>query len=362
MNRIILRSAGFPALGALTVGLLLAGCNSGQQTAGANAGGNDAGANAAPAGGSGTILVDGSSTVFPVTEAVAEEFMKANPNVRVTVGVSGTGGGFEKFCGGETDISNASRPIKPTEVEACTKNNIQYVELPVAFDGLAIVVNPKNTWAADITVDELKKLWEPEAQGKITRWNQVRASWPDQPIKLYGPGVDSGTYDYFTDAIVGEEGKSRGDFTSSEDDNVLVQGVSRDANALGFFGVAYYEQNKDQLKLVPVNDGDDANGAGGVLPTYENIVKGTYQPLSRPIFIYASATVAEKKPEVAQFVEYYLTEGPRLAKEVGYVALPDTAYPLALARFKNRTVGSVFGGEGSQVGVKIEDLLKKSGQ
>lgn len=194
---------------------------------------------------SGTILIDGSSTVFPITEAMAEEFQKRHPGVKVTVGISGTGGGFKKFCRGETDISDASRPIKPSEVELCRQNGIDYIELPVAFDGLAVVVNPKNTWAACMTVRELKKIWEPEAQGRVTRWSQVRPGWPDEELHLYGPGTDSGTYDYFTEAIVGKEHSSRGDYMASEDDNVLVQGVASDRLALGFFGVAYYEQNRD---------------------------------------------------------------------------------------------------------------------
>lgn len=305
------------------------------------------------------IKVDGSSTVYPITEAVAEEFQKAEKGkTNVTVGISGTGGGFKKFCIGETDISDASRPIKPTEVELCKKNGIGYIELPVAYDGLAVMINPKNTWVDKMTVKELKKLWEPEAQGKITKWNQIRSNWPDKEIHLFGAGVDSGTYDYFTEAVVGKEHSSRGDFTSSEDDNVLVQGIATDQLALGFFGVAYYEHNKDKLKLVAIDDENDKNGKGPILPTYDNIVKGTYQPLSRPIFIYVSKKSAEK-PEVKRFVEFYMKNGGVLSKEVGYVALPDKAYELAQKRFTKRITGSVFGGKGSQVGVKIEDLLKK---
>lgn len=303
------------------------------------------------------IKIDGSSTVFPITEAVAEEFQKKQRNVKVTVGISGTGGGFKKFCNGETDISDASRPIKPSEVELCRKNRIEYVELPVAYDGLAVMVNTRNTWAASMTVRELKKLWEPAAQGKITRWSQIRPGWPDREIRLFGAGVDSGTYDYFTEAIVGKEHSSRGDFTSSEDDNVLVQGIATDPLALGFFGVAYYEHNKNKLKLVAIDDENPANGDGPVLPTYDNVVKGTYQPLSRPIFIYVSRKAADR-PEVGEFVRFYLTVGRRLVREVGYIALSDKVYELALTRFEKRTVGSVFGGKGSQVGVTLEDLLK----
>ncbi len=305
------------------------------------------------------IKIDGSSTVYPITEAVAEEFQKIDKGkTKVTVGISGTGGGFKKFCGGEIDISDASRPIKPSEVELCKKNGIEYIELPVAYDGLAVMVNLKNNWVDYITVKELKKMWEPAAQGKITKWNQIRQNWPDKEIHLFGPGVDSGTFDYFTEAINGKGGASRGDFTASEDDNVLVQGIATDTLALGFFGVAYYEHNKDRLKLVPVDDENDANGKGAVLPEYDNVVKGTYQPLARPIFIYVSKKSADK-PEIKRFVEFYMKEGAKLSKEVGYIALPDKAYPIALKRFEKRMAGSVFGGHGAQVGVKIEELLQK---
>src|SRR3989338_2711074 len=256
------------------------------------------------------IKVDGSSTVFPITEAVAEEFQKQYPGIKVMVGISGTGGGFKRFGRGETDISDASRPIKPKEVELCKENGIQYIELPVAYDGLAVMVNPKNNWVDYITVKELKRIWEPAAQGKVTKWSQVRPGWPDKEIHLFGPGVDSGTFDYFTEAIVGKGGSSRGDYTASEDDNVLVQGIATDVLALGFFGVAYYEHNKDRLKLVPVDDENDTNGKGPVLPEYDNVVKGTYQPLARPIFIYVSRKSADK-PEIKRFVEFYMKEGDK---------------------------------------------------
>jgi len=305
------------------------------------------------------ISIDGSSTVYPITEAVAEEFQKTEKGLKVTVGISGTGGGFKKFCSGETDISDASRPIKKTEAELCKKNGIEYIELPLAYDGLAVLVNPKNTWVKSITVKELKKIWEPEAKGKITKWNQIRPEWPNKEIHLYGPGVDSGTFDYFTEAIVGKAQASRGDYTASEDDNVLVQGIATDQLALGFFGLAYYENNRDRLKLVAIDDEDDKNGKGPQLPTYENILKGVYQPLSRPLFIYVSKKAAEK-PEVKKFVEFYLKKGAALSKETGYIALPEKAYELALKRFQKRMTGSVF--SGVQVGVKIEDLLKKEGQ
>ena len=308
------------------------------------------------------VKIDGSSTVYPITEAVAEEFQKVEKGkTKVTVGISGTGGGFKKFCNGEIDISDASRPIKPTEVELCKKNSIEYVELPVAYDGLAVMVNPKNNWVDYLTVKELKKMWEPEAQGKIKKWNQIRPNWPDKEIHLFGAGVDSGTFDYFTEAINGKGGASRGDFTASEDDNVLVQGIATDTLALGFFGVAYYEHNKDRLKLVPIDDENDANGKGPVLPEYDNVVKGTYQPLARPIFIYVNKKSAEKS-EVQRFISFYMKKGAELSKEVGYIALPEKAYDLGLGRFEKRIAGSVFGGHGATVGVKIEDLLQKEGK
>jgi phosphate transport system substrate-binding protein len=303
------------------------------------------------------IQIDGSSTVYPITEAVAEEFQKTNSTVRVTVGISGTGGGFQKFCRGETDISDASRPIRPTEIETCSKAGIEYIELPVAYDGLAIVVNPKNTWADQVAVSELKTLWAPEAQGKILRWNQVRRSWPDREIRLFGAGVDSGTYDYFTEATVGKEGASRGDFTSSEDDNVLVQNISTDELALGFLPLAYVEQNRSKLKLVPVDDGKPDNGTGPILPSAETVRDGTYQPLSRPLFLYVARKAADR-PEVQRFVQAYLDSAP-LMREVGYVELTPQIYDLARKHFANRKVGTAFGAGGSQVGMTLEQLLTR---
>ena len=301
------------------------------------------------------ISVDGSSTVFPITEAMAEEFQKANKGIKVTVGIGGTGGGFKKFCRGEIDISDASRPIRDVEREECKKNNVEYIELPIALEALTVMVNPKNDWAKEMTVAELKKIWEPEAQGKITNWKQVRASFPDRPLKLYGAGVDSGTYDYFTAAIVGKEHSSRGDFTASEDDNVLVQGVAGDLNALGFFGLAYYLENKDKLKAVAIKPKDDSKA---VEPSVETARDGTYQPLSRPIFIYVSKKAAETKPEVVQFVDFYLNKNhaSKLVKEVGYVPLPENAYDVFAKRFKERQLGTAF--HGSKIGVSVEELLK----
>jgi phosphate transport system substrate-binding protein len=304
------------------------------------------------------VTLDGSSTVFPISEAVAEEFQKATPGTRVTVGISGTGGGFQKFCRAETDISDASRPISASEIAACDASGVEYVELPIAYDGIAIVTHPKAAWITDITVAELKKLWAPEAQGKISRWNQVRAAWPDREIHLFGAGVDSGTYDYFTEAITGKAKASRGDFTSSEDDNVLVQGVGSDELALGFLPFAYYEENRDRLKLVPVDDGKADNGPGAMLPSPETIKVGTYQPLSRPVFIYVSTKAAER-PEVQRFVEFYLKEADTLVREVNYVGLGEAAYALVADRFGKRVTGSLFAGADDTVGVTIEQLLAR---
>ncbi|MFN3337183.1 MAG: PstS family phosphate ABC transporter substrate-binding protein, partial [Thermomicrobium sp.] len=285
---------------------------------------------------SGTITIDGSSTVFPISEAVAEEFQKKYPDVKVTVGISGTGGGFKKFCNKETDISNASRPIKDSEVEACQKSGREYIELPVAFDGLAVVVNPQNDWVDYLTVEELNLIWKPESQGVITRWNQVRPNWPDAPLNLYGAGTDSGTFDYFTEAINGKSGASRGDYTASEDDNVLVQGVAGDKNALGYFGLAYAEENKGRVKLVPI-----VNPKTGqpIEPNLETVNTGQYQPLSRPLFIYVAREQADR-PEMEAFIEFYLDNAAELSKEVGYIPLPDEAYELAKKRFRERKTGS----------------------
>ncbi|HEY6362632.1 MAG TPA: PstS family phosphate ABC transporter substrate-binding protein [Vicinamibacterales bacterium] len=306
--------------------------------------------------GSAVIRIDGSSTVYPIAEAVAEEFQRSHQG-QVTVGVSGTGGGFQKFCNAETDISDASRPIRPAEIGACSKAGVEYIELPVAYDGLAIIVNPKNTWASTITVDELKRLWSPEAQSKITRWSQVRSSWPDREIRLFGAGVDSGTYDYFTEAVVGEEGASRGDFTSSEDDNVLVQGIANDELALGFLPLAYVEQNTSRLKIVPVDDGKNGNGDGPIVPSEQTVRDGTYQPLSRPLFIYVARQSADR-PEVAQLVESFFTSS-HLVREVGYVQLTPQIYELAKRHFAERKVGTAFGEGGSQVGMTLEALLAR---
>ena len=300
------------------------------------------------------IRIDGSSTVYPITEAVAEEF-QSSTRQKVTVGISGTGGGFKKFCRGEIDISGASRPILKKEMDICKAAGIQYIELPVAYDALTVVVNPKNSFIKSMSVEELNKMWRPEAQGKIKTWNQVNATWPNTEIKLFGAGADSGTFDYFTEAIVGKSKSSRGDFTASEDDNVLVQGVAGDPGAIGYFGYAYYEENKDKLKAVPIVA---KAGSPAVAPSPETVMNGTYQPLSRPIFIYVNATSAAFKPEVRKFVDYYLANAPKLVAEVKYVPLPADEYEAVTSHWKSLKTGTGFGGV-PEVGVKIEELLKR---
>tara|TARA_B110000003_G_scaffold160150_1_gene160247 strand:- start:3295 stop:4236 length:942 start_codon:yes stop_codon:yes gene_type:complete len=269
---------------------------------------------------SGDIKIDGSSTVYPITEAVAEEFRNVHPDVRVTVGVSGTGGGFKKFYRGETDISNASRPIKEKEAKLCDENNIDYLGLSVAYDGLAVIINPENDWVDYFTVEELNKIWHPDAQDNIKYWSQVREGWPNEELHLFGPGTASGTYDYFAEAICGKKVGTRGDYTASEDDHVLVQGISTDKFGLGFFGLAYYEENKDKLKLVGVD-----NGSGIVQPTLETVSNGTYAPLSRPIFIYVKNSIKDRK-EVQEFTKFYLENAANLVQDVGYIPLPSSEY------------------------------------
>jgi len=299
---------------------------------------------------SGNVAIDGSSTVYPITEAIAEEFMKVNAKIQVTVGISGTGGGFKKFTVGETDISDASRPIKEEEARIAAENNIEYIELPIAYDGISVIVNPANDWCDSITVDELKKIWEPAAEGKIIKWNQIRADWPDEEIHLYGPGTDSGTFDYFTEKIVGEEGASRADFTPSEDDNVLVQGIAGDEYALGYFGFAYYVENIDVLKAVSIDAGE-----GPVAPSDDTIINGSYTPLSRPVFIYVNEKSADK-PEVNMFVEFYLENVSVLAPQVGSTALPEDIYELIKTRYEEKITGSAF--EGGKKGT-LEELYKE---
>lgn len=261
------------------------------------------------------IRIDGSSTVYPVSEAVAEEFSRVNSKARVTVGKSGTGGGMKKFAAGETDISDASRPIKESEAEQCEQNGIEFIQLSVAFDGLAVIVNPENDWCDSLTIEQLKELWRPESP--VKKWSDLDPSWPDEPVRLYGPGTDSGTFDYFTEEVVGEPGASRSDYTASEDDNVLVTGVKSDKYALGYFGFAYYAENEGSLKLLGVD-----SGSGPVQPSMETVRANTYAPLSRPLFIYVSKP-ALKRPVVAQFVDFYLENAAELSKEVGYVPVSD---------------------------------------
>lgn len=297
------------------------------------------------------VKVDGSSTVFPITEAVAEDFQTAKKGaIRVTVGISGTGGGFKKFCRNEIDVVNASRPITTAEMESCKKQGVQFIEMPIAYDALTVVINPKNTWSNTITTEELKKIWEPAAQGKITQWNQINPAWPDKKIKLYGAGADSGTFEYFTEAIVGKAKSSRGDFTASEDDNVLVQGVASDTYALGFFGFAYYTENSKRVTAVAVD-----SGSGGVLPSAATVENNTYKPLSRPIFIYVNAKSADK-PEVDEFVKFYMGNAEKLVNEVKYFPLSKEVYNLNLEHMQKRKVGTVF--KGSSVNIKLEDILK----
>ena len=304
----------------------------------------------------GTITIDGSSTVFPITEAVAAEFRAAAPGVAIQLGVSGTGGGFKKFCAGEIEIAEASRPIKLSEEDACAASAISYIEIPVAFDGISVVVHRDNTWADCMTSAELRRLWEPAATGVITSWQQLRPEWPDLPIQLYGAGADSGTFDYFTSAIVGSEGASRSDYTGSEDDYLLAQDIAGNPGALGFFGYAYYREYQDRLRLVAVDAGDGAC----VTPSEDTIASGAYQPLSRPIFVYVRPDALDR-PEVAAFLEFYLADLARLVRQVRYVPLPPRAYELAAGRLSQRKLGSIFGG-GSQIGVSIERLLELEGK
>jgi phosphate transport system substrate-binding protein len=300
------------------------------------------------------IAIDGSSTVFPVAEAIAEEFEKANKGVQVTVGISGTGGGFKKFCRGETDISNGSRPILTEEMAACKKSGVEFFELPIAFDALTVAVSPKNNFIDCITVTDLKKMWGPAAQRKVTRWKDVNEKWPDQPLNLYGAGADSGTFDYFTEATVGKAKSSRGDYTASEDDNVLVQGIENDINALGYIPYAYYEPHAKKMKALGVDWG---KGEGCVKPSLEAVLDGKYSPLSRPLFLYVSKTSAQR-PEVQALVEFALTKGPVLIKEVRYLPLPEAAYKMGLERFKSGQLGTGFAGV-PEVGLPVTEILKK---
>lgn len=314
------------------------------------------------------IKIDGSSTVYPVTEAVTEEFQKNKKNaIKVNVSISGTSGGFKKLCRGEIDIANASRPILNEEIKECNKHGIKFIELPVAYDALTVVINPQNNWVSSMTVAELKKMWEPAAQGKVTHWNQINPAWPNATLKLFGPDSDSGTFDFFTEVIVGKAKSSRLDFTSSDDDKLLVQGVSGDKNAIGYFGYAYYADNTKKLKVVPIKSG---KGKPHILPSLESVKNSTCRPLSRPIFIYISAKAAQK-PEVKEFIEFYLKQATDLVEEVKYIPLPDAAYKLALDNFTKGKTGTGFGGKShvdidfsgiAEVGVSDEVLMKREGR
>jgi len=300
---------------------------------------------------SGQIAVEGSSTVLPITQAAAEAFSQENPDVRISVGGAGTGDGFEAFCAGETQISDASRPIDPEEeVPACEENGVEYIEIPVAYDGISVVVNPQNDFATDITMEQLKALWEPQAEGEITQWSQVRSEWPDQEITLYGPGTESGTFDFFTEEVVGEEGASRSDYQASEDDNVLVQGVSGDPNALGYFGFSYYETNQDTLKALAVD---------GVEPDTQTIRTGEY-PLSRPLFIYVSTQALEENPAVEEFVDFYLENLNQFVEQARYVTLPESLAQEARKQFEDRTTGTVYDENGELPGGDLETALQRS--
>jgi phosphate transport system substrate-binding protein len=300
------------------------------------------------------VTIDGSSTVFPVSEAFAEEF-QIETGTRVTVGISGTGGGFKRFCRGETDISGASRPISASEMEACEAAGIEFIELPIALDALSVIVNPQNDWVECMAIDELKTMWEPEAQGEIDNWSQVRDEFPDQELSLYGPGVDSGTYDYFTAAIVGEEHSSRGDFTATEDDNIIIQGVSTDVGALGFLGLAYVTENMDRVKAVGIEQEDGSC----VMPSVETARDGSYQPLARPLFMYVNKAHLEENEDVRQYVEFVFDPAfaIELVSEVGYVPLPEEAFEMGQAKVEAGKTGTFFG-DGSEIGVRIDDLLQ----
>jgi len=322
----------------LALSLVLAACGGG--ASGQSGGG----------GVSGQLAVEGSSTVLPITQAAAEAFSQENSDVKISVGGAGTGDGFEAFCAGETQISDASRPIEPEEQQACADKGIEYIEIPIAYDGISVVVNKQNDFATDITLDELKTLWEPAAEDKVTRWSQVRSEWPDQEITLYGPGTESGTFDFFTEEVVGEEGASRSDYQASEDDNVLVQGVSGDPNALGYFGFAYYETNQDTLKALAVD---------GVEPNTDTIRSGEY-PLSRPLFVYVSTQALKENKAVEPFVDYYLDNIDKFVEQAQYVTLPGSLEKEAYKQWEDRTTGTVFTEDGEPKGGDLEAALKQS--
>lgn len=299
------------------------------------------------------VRIDGSSTSFPITEAVAEEFQIAT-RIRTTVGISGTGGGFKKLCRNEIDITQASRPILQDEMAACQAAGVDYIELPVAYDALTVVINPKNAFIDALTVAELKTMWEPAAQNKIKSWQQVNPAWPDRPLRLFGAGADSGTFDYFTEAIVGTAKSSRGDFTASEDDNVIVKGVAGDVDALGYFGFSYYIENQDTIKAVPIISNA---GSAGVLPSEESVMDGSYIPLSRPLFMYVNTKSLDRE-DVLAFVNFYLDHAKELIEEVKFTPLPEHEHAAVVAHWQARKTGTGFNGK-PEVGLKIADLLNR---
>ncbi|MBR8827832.1 MAG: PstS family phosphate ABC transporter substrate-binding protein [Gomphosphaeria aponina SAG 52.96 = DSM 107014] len=303
-----------------------------------------------------TIKIDGSSTVYPLTKTIVEEYQNSpanlTKNVPVTVQVSGTGGGFQKFCAGETHINNASRPITTEEMEACKNKQVAYIELPIAFDAIAIVVNQQNKWLNSITTEELKKIWETAAEEKITHWNQINPDFPNEPINLFGPGIDSGTFDYFTEAIMGEPGASRSDYFASEDDYLLSQKVGEDLHALGYFSLAY-EQQYNNLKLLAVD-----SGQGAIIPNPETIKNGAYKPLSRPLFIYVNAAAAQKNEDLRKLIDFYLEQAPEIASNLRYISLPAEAYELDKTAFHTGKVGTAFEGK-SQLNLTLYELLTK---
>ncbi len=302
-----------------------------------------------------SIKIDGSSTVYPITQAVVDAYKnEKGGDTDITLRVSGTSGGFREFCEGKTDISNASRPIHNNEMAMCNRYNTRYLELPIAFDAITVVVNPKNTWANSLTTEELKTMWQTSAEGKIKNWQQIRSNFPNLPLNLYGPGTDSGTFDYFTEAIVGKEGDSRLDYVKTEDDLIIVQAVKQDVNGLGYLGIAYYEKNADGLRAVAIDD----RGKGAVLPSRENVEKAQYHPLSRPLFIYVNLQASQSNPALKEFVEFYLKKAPKVVTDVGYVPLPEEGYHLAKVTFYNGEAGTVFDGK-SQIDITIAELLRK---
>lgn len=300
------------------------------------------------------IAIDGSSTVYPISKAAVEQFQASKqPAVEISVNFSGTSGGFKKFCQGKTDISGASRPIKATEMTQCNENNISYIELPIAFDALTVVVNPQNNWIDSITTAELKKIWEPAAAGKIKRWNQIRPGFPDRPLNLFGADDQSGTFDYFTEALMGKAGKSRKDYVANDDDELTVQAVRQDPNAMGYFGLSYYENHKNELKALAID-----NGSGAVLPSAETVINATYKPFARPLFIYVNLQKAQENPVLQDFVEFFVKQAPEIVTAVNYIPLTEESYKINLVTLHRGKVGTVFEGH-AQFDLTLTELQRK---